>query len=667
VTPSAATGGTTQSSPTQNPSNPKTPSAPLAASGFGAPDGPTDPNPNVFSLSTYPHVDGQSGALTQTLKLDIPPGRNGLQPDLALQYNSQRTEDSIVGYGWAITIPYIQRLNKTGSQNLYNVPYFTSSIDGELATSSTATSTQTYVARIDNGSFNSYSFSNNVWTMYDKNGTRYVWTMYDKNGTRYLFGASDNSQQNASASSTQIYKWMLQEIRDTNNNYVRFVYSKDSGQIYPSQIVYTGNGSTDGSFEIDFTKSASTRSDTYSNYLPGFLVTTNYTISKITASVNGAIVREYNLAYTAGNNGYRSLLHTVQENGWDANHQNEVSLPATSLSYINDSSAFASPAPNGLQANAANIAADVNGNSKLDLTQNYIAIGGAQVQSVYPQGGTSVSVSIGHAWSTAAQNTCSPLPTEHGVRFLDTSADGKADIAQGEYNYTTGASTFVSALNTYATSTGYSWNGTATGTIPYFDYTGSGSIYHLTTGIFGDVNGDGLPDYEQAVSTVLRDTAYLGNGSLWDPATTTIFQPKQEMPVGSPTYANSQLVDVNGDGLPDWVYSDSAHTYVLLNNGHGWDNTPDAQWTIATSTLYTDYSGRGMRFVDISGDGLPDFIRSYTSNGTITSGSEESGTYQLVLLNTGNGWATSTVYNLSTPIISLQNSSGVIVGVICGN
>src|SRR5262249_7434666 len=70
----------------------------------------------------------------QKVPLDIPPGRNGLQPDVSLQYNSQNTSDSIVGYGWTLSIPYIQRLNKTGSQDLYgNNPYFTSSIDGELA------------------------------------------------------------------------------------------------------------------------------------------------------------------------------------------------------------------------------------------------------------------------------------------------------------------------------------------------------------------------------------------------------------------------------------------------------------------------------------------------------------------------------------------------------
>ena len=43
------------------------------------------------------------------LPLDIPPGRNGLQPDVTLDYNSQRTQDSIVGYGWQLSIPYIQR------------------------------------------------------------------------------------------------------------------------------------------------------------------------------------------------------------------------------------------------------------------------------------------------------------------------------------------------------------------------------------------------------------------------------------------------------------------------------------------------------------------------------------------------------------------------------
>jgi hypothetical protein len=72
-----------------------------------------------------------------------------MQPDLSLIYNSRNTDqDSVVGYGWWLSIPYIERLNKTGSQDLYGSnAYFTSSLDGELAVASgtavTATASST--------------------------------------------------------------------------------------------------------------------------------------------------------------------------------------------------------------------------------------------------------------------------------------------------------------------------------------------------------------------------------------------------------------------------------------------------------------------------------------------------------------------------------------------
>jgi hypothetical protein len=102
---------------------------------------PTIPNAQPFGIDKQTaKVDSSTGAFTQHIALDIPPGRNGLQPNLALDYNSQRTQDSIVGYGWQLSIPYVQRLNKTGSQNLYSgtTLYYTSSLDGELANINTS-------------------------------------------------------------------------------------------------------------------------------------------------------------------------------------------------------------------------------------------------------------------------------------------------------------------------------------------------------------------------------------------------------------------------------------------------------------------------------------------------------------------------------------------------
>src|SRR5262249_13143378 len=145
-------------------------------------------------------VDQNSGALVESIKLDIPPGRSKLQPDISLIYNSQKLQDdSIVGYGWSLSIPYIERMNKRGTDHLYSDNYFYSSVGGELATS-TATSSNVYYARVDDGSFVQYIFSNDTWIA------------YDKNGTKYTYGAASSTQlYDTSGDPTKVYRWMLQE------------------------------------------------------------------------------------------------------------------------------------------------------------------------------------------------------------------------------------------------------------------------------------------------------------------------------------------------------------------------------------------------------------------------------------------------------------------------
>src|SRR5262249_20711771 len=161
----------------------------------------------------------------------------------------------------------------------------------------------------------------------------------------------------------------------------------------------------------------------------------------------------------------------------------------------------------------------------------------------------------------------------------------------------------------------------------------------LTGGIFGDVNGDGLPDYATSLPGTFATTTYLGNGSAWD-ATTTIFAAAKSFPTTVPTETASQLIDINGDGLDDWVYSSSTKMYVLLNNGTGWNANPDPQWTFATSTLYnstsTNYYDRGIRFMDLNGDGLPDLVRAYQNTGGCFGA--EVADVKAVYLNTGSGW-----------------------------
>jgi hypothetical protein len=76
--------------------------------------------------------------MTYSYPIVIPPGRNGMQPpDLSLSYSSDdKRQDSIFGYGWSMNLPYIERVNKLGTNNLYNQDrdhtFFTSSFSGEL-------------------------------------------------------------------------------------------------------------------------------------------------------------------------------------------------------------------------------------------------------------------------------------------------------------------------------------------------------------------------------------------------------------------------------------------------------------------------------------------------------------------------------------------------------
>lgn len=836
----------------------------FAAFGGGS---PTVPNPSAFTADTEaPKIDGSTGAFAQSVPIDIPPGRNGLQPNVSLQYNSQNTSDGIVGYGWSLSVPYIERYNKAGSQTLYAGTSYTSSIDGELASEATTTTpssslsladvtnltvhhfvantsvsftytvpsgsnqvlivrandsdglqTNTFTgtqngqtitftkvttctplvasdiwygklvaptsgtftinasktttadfvvytvngadqtnpvdaenctsgsgassytasitppsandllldwqfaaagsgsshgggqteyinfddtgvsdylyssyiagssaastsqqmterwtafrsvdfdilaikpaasatttpptsfrARVDDGSHNSYSF----------NTIKNTWTVYDKKGTKYTYGSTDAGRMydTTTGTSTNTYRWMLQEVRDTNDNYITYTYNRDSNVLYPYKITYTGHGNTDGIDSVTF--ATSTRSDTRLSYASGFAATTTKIISGITAAVNGTTVRQYDLTYGVGDNGYRSLLASVQEKGYDDNN-NLTTLPAMTFAYATSSTQFYKPAAETVM-NAGYVVADTEGDGINDVNAFTSA----------PDYGYVFSDNAAGASSLAALGTRSPdywstidihalfSPVERGVRYIDVNGDGKADVVRGWVNDQAQNSDFAIYTNQYSTSTGaYSWSATSTnysGSIPTFaKITSAGLI--LTGGLFGDVNGDGLPDYVTSLPGTLATTTYLGNGSAWD-ATTTVFAAAKSFPTATSTETASQLVDVNGDGLDDWVYSIGNNMYVLLNTGTGWSTSPDPHWTFATSTLYLSggtYYDRGIRFMDLNGDGLPDLVRSYQNTGGC-SGAEVADV-KAVYLNTGSGWATSTAYTLPAYITS---------------
>src|SRR5262249_43099970 len=154
-------------------------------------------------------------------------------PDLKLNYSSQgRDNVSPFGIGWSASIPFIERINRYGVDKLYatsSIQVYYSSFSGELAST---TSTSTFAAKIEKGDFIKYTYSNNSWLA------------IDKASTTYRFGTTTAGREDDPNDSSRIYRWMLQEVRDANDNSTTYEYTKDSGNIYPSKIKYTFSSST---------------------------------------------------------------------------------------------------------------------------------------------------------------------------------------------------------------------------------------------------------------------------------------------------------------------------------------------------------------------------------------------------------------------------------------
>jgi hypothetical protein len=122
-----------------------------------------------------------------------------------------------------------------------------------------------------------------------------------------------------------------------------------------------------------------------------------------------------------------------------------------------------------------------------------------------------------------------------------------------------------------------------------------------------DLNGDGLPDIYNATT----GQAWLNTGSgfastpiPWAPPAAAGGYIRR----GDPTGQYQGLIDLNGDGLPDYFNAQTAQ--VWLNSGSGFAATPIA-WNFpnvgpGAYVRITETAGKYTSMLDMNGDGLPD-------------------------------------------------------------
>ena len=341
----------------ESPAPPPVPAPPLPAPAPGSPvpapiPVPSSPPPSSPNTSTSMdnsssasspdsflkdvqkvEVDLFSGAASYNYPLWTPPGRAEITPNLNLSYSSNlRRFDSIVGYGWSLPTNAIFRSTERGTNYLYSDNDFTADIWGntsELIVTNTGSGE--YFSKIESD-FVKYVFSNNGWIA------------TDKLGTKYYFGQSAASRQEDPGNVNHVYKWLLNRVEDLNGNYMTFSYFKDSGQIYPSKIRYTGYGNDPGIYEIQFERDSRTA---YVNYERGFKTTTQYLINeiKIFSYHNGSpeLIRSYDLDHVAQNVAVSRLSKITVKNG-------TASLPPISFDYFDETNSVDHKAINLLKS-----------------------------------------------------------------------------------------------------------------------------------------------------------------------------------------------------------------------------------------------------------------------------------------------------------------------------
>ena len=572
--------------------------------------------------------DSYDGSFSYIYPLRTPPGRNGVQPDLSLRYNSgSGKQGDIFGYGWSVNIPYIQRLNKYGTESLYfatSSAVFTSSEDGELA-STTATSTigSIYGPKTENGSFRKYEYA-----------TSTGWQVTDKSGTVYTFGTTTASRQTDPDNSAKVHKWLLDEIRDTSGNSMVYEYYKDQGQIYPYKIKYTQNGTSSPIFEVEFFRENAIAS--LKSYALGFAVTTAYRISEIQAKINDSWVAKYALAYIAGDSTNRSLLSSITETG-KGEQGNSISLPPTRFGYQTLSTSQktwsqygSSYAPGPFTIGGTNDYGvrfgETNGDGLIDVLRNENQV--FIVEAVYENSGNNTWIeNFGMDYPSGEEIIFGGGAIDYGVRVFDANGDGLTDLVRSKL----GTSTRVYINN----GNGTGWTASSSWVVPAYFVSSNGLTDYGVN--FGDVNGDGLIDMVQALSGSTT-AVYINNANGTGWTVKSSYSVPQYFSDGTKDLG-LRIEDINGDGLADLIRARAASRNIYINKGDGTGWTEDSNWSIVQDFINSTDEDTGTRLADINGDGLMDLIRMHLNGGTTTA----------VYINRGNTWSTDSSWSIPAP------------------
>jgi hypothetical protein len=374
----------------------------------------------TFISAAQAQSAGPDGSFNYKVDITVPPGTAGMQPQLALVYNSN-AGNGLAGMGWMLSgIPVITRdaaypINYDGNDR-YTGP------GGRLVLVDAA-------AKI-------YHSEDESWSRFEGKGSMgdsfEYWIETKPDGTKYYYGQNTNSFIRADGKNSARV-WALCKVEDLTGNFYTVDYEQNEGEYYPLKITYTQGNGLSRFRTIDFVYDKTIRADYCSLYIQNSKVVTRYRLKEITVKVDvvrilgipfwSKAVRSYKLDYAVTT--ADSKIVKIDEFGSENNQINSFSFNWTeaNASLVSEGSWIKAYEHWWEYANRI-WPMDVNGDGKMD-----IVLGPSSAGKWYVLRSTGTGFVNDGAWLDNAYGNWWEYTNR--IRPMDVNGDGKMDIVLG--------------------------------------------------------------------------------------------------------------------------------------------------------------------------------------------------------------------------------------------
>lgn len=260
------------------------------------------------------------GTASYEIPIKVPPGTAGLEPHVALNYNSAGG-NGLLGVGWKISgLSQIARCPATYAQDGYfdGVDFDANdklclngkrlvAFSGDYGEAGTEyrTEIETFAKIVGYGGIN----GTNSWFK--------VWT---KSGEIYEYGRNNNSSFEVppptAGGHRYVNVWAVNRIADTAGNYLDVIYRHDAttNENYPVRINYTGNTRAGMQPYNSVRFNYQNRPDVQTTYVGGGSDKISLTkrLASITTYAGSTRARTYQITYDLNGGSGRSRIHAIQ-------------------------------------------------------------------------------------------------------------------------------------------------------------------------------------------------------------------------------------------------------------------------------------------------------------------------------------------------------------------